>query len=229
MCTAINPRKYLATNKKKGATFPKVDPLHFSKNTFSITNFNPETLNNNIGVQTTKIMLLIGIDIGLQKNNTGVALYDPQSKTIDEIFSCNLYECLRYLERKILAYPRKIGVVLEDAGKDNATFKKGKNAAIQAKISRDAGKNQAGATVVRQLCNHFRVPCLLIAPSQRRQAKPYLKFVKGLPYPTKTTKEQFNTLTGCFARTNEHNRDAGTLVWGMSQKEFENRIKMQGL
>jgi hypothetical protein len=127
----------------------------------------------------------------------------------------------------MLAYPGGIGVVLEDAGKDNTNYRTGATMGITARMGRDVGKNQAGATVVKQLCAYFRAPCLCIAPSQRRKASKRLKRANGLPYPTKTTKAQFEGLTGCREKTNEHNRDAGTLVWGMSVKDFKGMVKMQ--
>jgi len=178
-------------------------------------------------------MLLIGIDIGMQAKNTGVAMYESKEKKIIELWSSSLWHCLSAVYRPSALYGVKIGgVVLEDASLDNASFKSsGQGHRADLKLARDAGKNQGGAIVVVQMCKALDIPCLRIAPSKRRKATKNLKTVAHLKMPTKTTKAQFKALTGYDVKkgNNEHSRDAGTLVWGMTEAEFYNQIKIQEL
>ena len=63
------------------------------------------------------------------------------------------------------------------------------------------------------------IPFHEVAPSQRDKAfkkikgKTHRLYVKTLKMPTKTTQAQYNELTKFVGRTNEHERDAGTLVY----------------
>jgi hypothetical protein len=155
-------------------------------------------------------MLLIGIDVGMQASNTGVAIYCTEQREIIDIYSCSFYQMQCYLNAYPLKYKdQKIAVVLENANQDNATFIKGTSKAVAMKISRDAGKNQAGAIIVIQQLKALGVPCLSIAPSMRQKAKKFLGIdILQLRYPTKSTAKQFNKLTGKeYGR-----RDTGTQV-----------------
>ena len=167
-------------------------------------------------------MQFIGIDVGLQSQNTGVAVYSANLKKITEIYSCSFYD----MQCHVHAYPSKfkgqrIGVVLENANLDNTMFRRLDSKRIAARMGRDVGKNQAGAVILIQQCKKMGIPCLSIAPSVRKRAQASIKNIGTLPYPTKSNAKQFKQLTGCEDRTNEHNRDAGTLVWGMTEKRFE--------
>ncbi len=182
-------------------------------------------------------MLLIGIDIGMQAKNTGVAQYYTEIKKIESLDNSSLWDALFGISsaaKRLIdeCHPIVFGVVLEDASLDNASFKSsGQGHRADLKLARDAGKNQGGAIVVVQMCKALDIPCLRIAPSKRRKATKNLKTVAHLNMPTKTTSQQFKALTGYDVKkgNNEHSRDAGTLVWGMTGTEFYNQMKIQEL
>jgi predicted Fe-Mo cluster-binding NifX family protein len=94
------------------------------------------------------------------------------------------------------------------------------------------GMSKASATVFIELLKRQAVPTVRIAPSSRDRADKAMKKlstpgIKVLSMPTKTTQEQFKTLTGYEARSNEHTRDAATLVHGRSISWAIGRVKLQ--
>jgi len=175
-------------------------------------------------------MLLIGIDVGMQKDNTGIAVYDTNWKQYLELFSCSFYEMQMFLNGYPAKYKdKKIGVVLENANLDNATFIKGLTSGAMMKVSRDAGKNAGGAMILNQQLKVMGLPCVNVAPSKRQRAKNGRMVVGHLNMPTKVSAKQFKQLTR-YSKTkgnNEHSRDAATLVWGMNSRGFALRLKLQ--
>lgn len=175
-------------------------------------------------------MLLIGIDVGMQPNNTGFATYRTESKKIYRLRSGSLWSVMKWIFLSVLDMDQ-IHIILEDSSMDRVTFQKGATQGISNKLSRDAGKNQGGAIIIKQMCKDLNIPCLCIPPSKRNKVHKRFPNVQAFNMPTKTTKAQFKQLTGYSENkgNNEHSRDAGTLVWGMTEKRFEILIKMQSL
>lgn len=98
------------------------------------------------------------------------------------------------------------------------------------KRSQDIGRSKAAATMLIMLFERAKIPVLRIAPSDRHRAdkmKLNNQGVKMLCMPTKTTANQFEQLTGYNGRSNEHNRDAATLVHGRTIAWAEMKIKLQ--
>lgn len=99
------------------------------------------------------------------------------------------------------------------------------------KIAQNVGESKAAAKILMALFKQAGMPVVRIAPSDRHRAdKDGLKLqgVKLLSMPTKTTAVQFQEYTGYTGRSNEHARDAATLVWGKSAKWCEFMLAKQG-
>lgn len=93
---------------------------------------------------------------------------------------------------------------------------------ISMRHSSSVGANRLCAKIAERRLQYYGIPVLCINPTNRKTAyreekgkkiplPPHL--VKQLIKPTKTNAAQFHALTGCEIRTNEHKRDAATLVW----------------
>jgi hypothetical protein len=100
------------------------------------------------------------------------------------------------------------------------------------KVAQDIGRNKACAELFLQMLDRAKVPYVTIRPSDRHRADKDGKRlgvagIRALSMPTKTTAEQFRDLTGCGLRSNEHSRDAATLVWGKTEKWFEFQRQIQ--
>lgn len=91
---------------------------------------------------------------------------------------------------------------------------------IAMKRARSVGENSAAAKLIIKMLADKNVPIIQISPSKRdRFDRIQKKFPKvavklaSLKMPTKTSAQAFNGWTGWTERSNEHNRDAGTLVY----------------
>lgn len=96
---------------------------------------------------------------------------------------------------------------------------------IAMKYAQSVGENKAAAKIIISMLKAKNVPVLEVSPAKRDRADNAQKKankakvdMKSLRFPTKTSSEQFKELTGFDIRTNEHNRDAATLVVGRSIK-----------
>lgn len=100
--------------------------------------------------------------------------------------------------------------------------------------AQSVGMNKAAGELMLKLLARHKVPTVQIAPSNRDRADKTRVPVGMMTLPTKTNAHQFKTLTGWGKRSNEHNRDAATLVWGknikwaimmMGKNEEQNKAK----
>lgn len=187
-----------------------------------------------------QIKLLIGIDASVE--NFGIACLQT-SDTDLALFSGNMVQMLEKVKQICEQYPGAALVVLEDSNMESTTFgvhgsimgalggvaagkmlqKQAKSKIdIAMKVAQKAGKVMAAAQIVKQFCNVHGIPCLCVSPSERQRAYRMEGNAKIplnptlLKMPTKTTAAQFEILTGYEGKSNEHNRDAATLIWGRS-------------
>lgn len=93
--------------------------------------------------------------------------------------------------------------------------------AICMNYAQKVGENKAAAKLIIKMLAERGVPVIEVAPSERERAfkkdkkgKIIRKDVRLLKMPTKTSQEQFKTLTGWEKRSSEHARDSATLLWG---------------
>lgn len=100
------------------------------------------------------------------------------------------------------------------------------------KVAQNVGMSKAAAQLIITMMEKAKVPVLTIPPSDRHRAdreslKANFRGVQMLSMPTKTTAEQFKQLTGYVGRSNEHNRDAATLIYGRTIVWAETQLKIQ--
>lgn len=103
---------------------------------------------------------------------------------------------------------------------------------IAMKHAQSVGKNKAAGELFIEIFERQGIPVLEIAPSSRHRAdKDLLKYknqgIKMLAMPTKTTAAQFEQYTGYSGRSNEHTRDAGTLVFHKTIQWAQTQIMIQ--
>jgi len=184
---------------------------------------------------------LIGIDPG--RTNTGIAVYDPKTKSFAHMGKYNLERAIKYLQT--VATPEGCIAVIENPNLESnlydgwaemasivRSYKRGnaninqvkKVYSVATKRAADVGKNRAAAQDIIAALKQSGVPTVQIRPSDRQRAnRPGMKAkdVIYLNMPTKTNKQQFEQLTGHCGRSNEHSRDAATLVFGKTIKWAE--------
>lgn len=192
---------------------------------------------------------MIGIDASFQ--SFGACIYDPETNVM-QLFTgtlldgiawinknCKLSECVAVIEDPNLNNPlfRASGILRMELGK----YKRGEigEGSVMATFGRlstmaqSLGKSKASADLIISLFRKKNVPVITIAPSDRHRADKPPKSGKAplsvglLSMPTKTTRYQFETITGFTGVSSEHARDAATLVWGKSMQWAENMILRQ--
>lgn len=192
---------------------------------------------------------LIGIDASL--DNAGCCIYDPETNRM-QLFTgtvfgmvafvnknANLSECVAVVENINMNSPlfRASGILRMELGK----YKRGEigEGSVMATFGRlstmaqGLGKSKAACDLIISMFRQRNVPVVEIAPSDRHRADKPPKSGKAplsmqmLSMPTKTTRYQFETITGFTGVSSEHSRDASTLVWGKSMQWAETMILRQ--
>ncbi len=179
--------------------------------------------------------ILIGIDASLV--NCGVAMLDAGGNW--SLHTAELLDALAWLRARNIA--QRAYIVIEDPNKDSTVFglwfaikeailKRSPIQEIESlyrramKQAQNIGESKAAAKVLIKIFESQGIPVVRIAPSDRNRADKKNVNDKNLfmlKMPTKTNAKQFQLLTSYTGRSNEHNRDAGTLIAGRNPKWAE--------
>ncbi|ARG17592.1 hypothetical protein B7L44_13920 [Acinetobacter nosocomialis] len=137
--------------------------------------------------------IIIGIDPDLEKS--GVAVL---GQSHFELKNLNFAEVVELFK----AEQDLIKKVVIEAGWLNkkANFRSGanKSIAVNEQISRRVGENHATGKLLVQMAQHMGLAVIEVKPTK-----------------TKVNSDDFNRITGWQGRTNQEQRDAGMLIWGM--------------
>lgn len=95
---------------------------------------------------------------------------------------------------------------------------------IALRMASNMGENKAAGKLMKKLLARHKVVTIEIAPSDRMRADKLKVPIGAMIMPTKANAKQFETLTGYTGRSNEHARDAATLVWGKDFRWAENQL-----
>ncbi len=137
--------------------------------------------------------IIIGIDPDLDKS--GVAVL---GKSQFELKNLNFAEVIELFQ----AEQDLIKKVVIEAGWLNkkANFRNGanKSLAVNEQISKRVGENHATGKLLVQMAKHMGLAVIEVKPTK-----------------TKVNSDEFNRITGWQGRTNQEQRDAGMLIWGM--------------
>lgn len=189
-------------------------------------------------INKSDIAVWVGIDPGIRADNCGISTKSVGSKIVETIASGSVENiCARIFSLHNQGF--KIGVVLEDPNLDSPVFGSwaemqrvinSRNvSAMKAKFSalmkkgQAVGMNKAAAKIIHRFCNTHKIPIARVAPSTRSRIdnpKKMLKHPQMFKMPTKITKAQCEILTGYVGNSNEHGRDAATLISYMTFPKF---------
>lgn len=147
----------------------------------------------------SKKKLVIGIDPGTK---TGVA--KSRDGELYALYSMCIFEALAFVIGASIDYD--VLVIFEDARKRKWFGKSGREK-LQG-----AGSIKRDCAIWEETLTLYNIPFLAKAPE------------KGT---TKWNKKMFQKVTGYEGETNEHMRDAGILVYGVTYKRTEAMIKLQ--
>ncbi|MFW1748889.1 hypothetical protein ACG9XW_22220 [Acinetobacter guillouiae] len=134
--------------------------------------------------------LIIGIDPDLEKS--GVAVLG-QSFELKNLTFAETVELFR-------SHQDQIKKVVIEAGWMNkkSNFRGGHSKRVSEQISRRVGLNHATGILLVEMAKSFGLAVVEVRPTK-----------------TKKNSEEFNRITGWQGRTNQEQRDAGMLIWGM--------------
>lgn len=137
--------------------------------------------------------LIIGIDPDLEKS--GVAVLKDGSLRLDNM---RFYDLTQYFE----VNKDQIKKVVIEAGwlnkKSNLHSRYGQSKRAGERIAKNVGENHATGKLLVEMAESLGLAVVLVKPTK-----------------SKKNSEEFNRITGWQGRTNQEQRDAGMLIWGM--------------
>ncbi|AVI34305.1 hypothetical protein AW863_RS10670 [Acinetobacter baumannii] len=140
--------------------------------------------------------IIIGIDPDLEKSGVAILGNDLQLKNLTFPETVELFRNEQDSIKK---------VVIEAGWKNKkANFRVGggHSRQVNEQIARRVGMNHATGILLAEIAQALGLAVLLVKPTK-----------------SKLNAEQFNKITGWQGRTNQEQRDAGMLIWGMSRKK----------
>ncbi|TPU61303.1 hypothetical protein [Acinetobacter baumannii] len=136
--------------------------------------------------------IIIGIDPDLEKSGVAILGNDLQLKNLTFPETVELFRNEQDSIKKVVI----------EAGWLNkkANFRNGanKSLAVNEQISKRVGENHATGKLLVQMAKHMGLAVIEVKPTK-----------------TKVNSDEFNRITGWQGRTNQEQRDAGMLIWGM--------------
>ncbi|HDG9822202.1 TPA: hypothetical protein PGG10_001177 [Acinetobacter nosocomialis] len=140
--------------------------------------------------------IIIGIDPDLEKSGVAILGNDLQLKNLTFPETVELFRNEQDSIKK---------VVIEAGWKNKkANFRVGggHSRQVNEQIARRIGMNHATGILLAEIAQALGLAVLLVKPTK-----------------SKLNAEQFNKITGWQGRTNQEQRDAGMLIWGMNGKK----------
>ena len=136
-------------------------------------------------------MLIIGIDPG---KNTGIAIYDPTRKVLTEVYMAKFWDAVELMR----GLSRQDTVVIELPASKHVHHDEAVNKGAIQRTGVNVGSVIRESELLIELAGILKLPCIIQRPGGKTKAKAFKK------------------ITGWTGRTNQHNRDAGMLCYGMS-------------
>ncbi|WP_258580453.1 hypothetical protein [Acinetobacter baumannii] len=137
--------------------------------------------------------IIIGIDPDLDKS--GVAVLKDGLLRLDNM---RFYDLTQYFE----VNKDQIKKVVIEAGwlnkKSNLHGRIGQSKRAGERIAKNVGENHATGKLLVEMAESLGLAVVLVKPTK-----------------SKKNSEEFNRITGWQGRTNQEQRDAGMLIWGM--------------
>ncbi|MDC5219195.1 hypothetical protein OHW53_11595 [Acinetobacter baumannii] len=141
--------------------------------------------------------IIIGIDPDLDKS--GVAVLKDGLLRLDNM---RFYDLTQYFE----VNKDQIKKVVIEAGwlnkKSNLHGRIGQSKRAGERIAKNVGENHATGKLLVEMAESLGLTVVLVKPTK-----------------SKKNSEEFNRITGWQGRTNQEQRDAGMLIWGMNGKK----------
>ena len=146
-------------------------------------------------------MLYIGIDTGV---NTGVAVWDNRKRSFVLVKTMKRHEAIELVREAAERYKHgnaeRLVVRVEDPRQRTWYGTERMSREEERKKLQGVGSVKRDATIWEDFLQDLGVGYEMVAPKRNK---------------TKLTREQFKRITGWMPATNEHNRDAAMLVFGL--------------
>lgn len=138
--------------------------------------------------------ILIGIDPDVDKS--GFARIEGKQLKLDNLSFFDLYEELKSYQNQVIK--PIVYVELGSLNKTNWHSKESKSSKWNSNIGAALGRNFEVANKIVEMCEYLKIP-----------------YVKIQPKKSKITNDYFKKITGINTRTNQEQRDAMMLIWGL--------------
>lgn len=159
-------------------------------------------------------MIYIGIDPDVDKS--GVAIFDSDTKSFDDITTMSFWDLVEYIEGWLIP----ITVVIEHCWHDNKANFHGRYAqskSVGETIGKHVGANHQVGRLLEEYCMTHDVDYDLVKPLTFSEKNVYRMIAKTKLYtkeqtPNKIKSDTFKKVTGYQDRTNQEGRDAALIV-----------------
>lgn len=138
--------------------------------------------------------ILIGIDPDIDKN--GVAILSENLKIVHNMTFWELYDFLKTDNETTTVY-----IEAGWLNKGNWHLNRKMSLSIAAETGRRTGLNHAVGKLIEEMCIYLEIKYKLVRPSETKRNAIY-----------------FGKITGIKYRTNQEQRDAMMLIWGLKIK-----------
>nr|WP_218955418.1 hypothetical protein [Acinetobacter sp. YH01020] len=136
--------------------------------------------------------MIIGIDPDLEKSGVAVLGHSLELKNLTFSETVDLFRSQQDQIKKVVI----------EAGwenkKSNFHSRIGQHKSVGERIAKNVGENHATGKLLAEMAKSCGLVVVLVKPTR-----------------TKLKAEDFNRITGWQGRTNQEQRDAGMLIWGM--------------
>lgn len=137
--------------------------------------------------------IIIGIDPDLDKS--GVAIRWPDALSLNNLTFVELKDLIEREQPVIKKVVVEAGWLNEKA---NFHYRPNQSKSAGERIAKNVGENHATGKLIVQLIESMGIPVQLLKPTR-----------------SKLSSKDFNRITGWEKRSNQEQRDAAMLVWGM--------------
>jgi len=150
-----------------------------------------------------KPLFFLGIDPGVK---TGIAVWNTDAQSFTTLETLSFWQAYD----EILRYdPKTTVIIVEDPGRLKVYWKRAVDINKMAKIAGDVGANCEQARLLIERLTELGYTVHSYVPTGRTKRG-------GAWKKSKEAAKHFKDITGYEGRTNEHTRDAGMMVYGLS-------------
>jgi len=150
-----------------------------------------------------KPLFFLGIDPGVK---TGLAVWNVEEQDFEALCTSDFWAVY---DEVMLHDTKEVVIIIEDPGRISKTWHAASSKSVAAEIGRRVGANCEQARLLIERFTELGYTVHSYVPTGKTKRG-------GAWKKSKEAAKHFKDITGYEGRTNEHTRDAGMMVYGLS-------------